>query len=159
MKKLFFIFIATAMFSSCTPMIMSFKYSESSARNLESAHTMLTTPLIADLDVQKTKIKHVERDAFRDIVVDYSIVDNISELKKIALARAAEVNNADVLVGTTIKVETINDQLVITVTGYPARYKNFRNATVKDAELVSNTQAFSYDNTQVLDAPDNTSTK
>ncbi len=152
MKKLFFFCIAIATLSGCSATY--YKYSESSARNLEPEHTMLTTPIIADLDVSPIKIHHVERKAFEDVIVDRTIVNYISEFKKIALASAAEAYNADVLVGTTIKVETIDDQLVITVTGYPAHYKNIRNATIKDAELVSKSQIFiNTDNTEVVNTP------
>ena len=152
MKKLFFICIAAAMFSGCASTY--YKYSESSARNLEPEHTMLTTPIIADLDVSPIKIHHVERRAFEDVIVDQSIPNYISEFKKIALASAAEAYDADILVGTTIKVETIRDRLVITVTGYPAHYKNIRNATIEDAELVQKSQIFiNTNNAEVVKSP------
>lgn len=155
MKKVFLICIFASMLSGCATTY--YNYSESSARNLEPEHTMLTTPLIADLDVRAKKIKYVETEAFEDVIVDRTIVDYISEFKKIALASAAEAHNADILVGATIKVETINDRLVITVTGYPAIYKNIRNATIKDAELVSKSQIFiNTNNTEVVNTPKST---
>lgn len=122
--------------------VYSYEYSESTARNLEPEHTTLLTPLIADLEVSSKKIYHTERDAFRDVIIDENVIRSIDEYKKIALCSAAQQHKADVLVGAMIKVETINERLVITISGYPAYYKNFRNATQKDAELVRSSQIF-----------------
>lgn len=122
--------------------VKTYEYSEATARNLEPEHTMLLTPLIADLNVSNKKIYHVEKDAFKDILVDKNVIANIDEFKKIALCCAAQESKADVLVGAMIKVETINQRLVITVSGYPATYKSFRNATTKDAELIRTAQIF-----------------
>lgn len=36
------------------------------------------------------------------------------------------------LIGATIRVDTRNDRLVVTVTGWPARYVRFRPATEAD---------------------------
>ena len=58
------------------------------------------------------------------------------ELKKIALSRAAQAHNADILVGTTIDVVTKDDRLEITVTGYPARYVKFRNVSEQDIKVM-----------------------
>lgn len=151
MKKLVLLsFVALAMVSCMVQaptepqkqIVKTYEYNEATARNLEPEHTMLLTPLIADLNVSNKKIHHIEKDAFKDIVVDEWVITNIDEFKKIALCCAAQESNADVLVGAMIKVETINERLVITVSGYPATYKSFRNATTKDADLIRASQIF-----------------
>ena len=75
------------------------------------------------------------------------------ELKKIALSKAAKIYDADLLVGTIIDVIT-NDAglLEITVSGYPAKYTNFRNATKTDIENVqaARVATFGQDNTEIL---------
>lgn len=139
-----------------TNIIRTYEYQESSARNLEPEQTMLVSPLIADLKVSETKIYHVEREAFADIEIDASVINNISEYKKVALSRAARANNADVMVGTIMDIVTENGRLVITVSGYPARYTNFRVATTKDTDLVKEAQLFKNNNLNevVVSTPD-----
>lgn len=112
-------------------------YQESSARNLEPEHLMLLTPLIADLEVSAIKVQHTETQAFENLVITQDVLKMMSELKKVALSRAARSCKADVLVGTTIDVVTNSrGRLEITVTGYPAVYKNFRKAESADLEVV-----------------------
>lgn len=112
-------------------------YSEASTRIVEGRSSFAITPVIADLKVSDKKITHVEIEAFADFNVTRNVINNIETYKSIALCRAAKVHNADVLVGVEIEVETVERHLVITVTGYPAKYTKFRNATEKDLSLVN----------------------
>ena len=113
------------------------EYQESSARNLEPEHLMLLTPLIADLEVSAIKVQHTEKQAFENIVITQDVLKMMPELKKVALSRAARSCKADVLVGTTIDVVTNSSgRLEITVTGYPAMYRNFRKADTTDLKIV-----------------------
>lgn len=132
-------------------------YKESSARTLEATHQIFTTPLVADLKITGEKITHIERDAFADYIVDENIVNYISDFKKIALGCAVKKYNADALVGTVFDVVT--DQtghLVITVSGYPATYTNFRNATIDDISLIKEAERTndSRQNKVVLESPE-----
>ena len=141
MKKSIILIAATAVMASCSvqPMpqtIISYDYQESSVRILEPEQAMLLSPVMADLEVSNKKVVHTERDAFANIEIAPDVIKNISEFKKIALSRAAKAHNADVLVGTIIDVVTKNQRLEITVSGYPAYYRNFRSATMADTELV-----------------------
>ena len=121
-----------------------FDFQESSARNLEPHHTMLLTPLIADIEVSQTKIKHVEKEAFANYVVDKDVSKHIPGFKKIALSRAAHAYNADVMVGTTIDIVTDNDgHIAITVSGYPAHYKNFRTVTKEELDIIRTARSVS----------------
>lgn len=140
MKKFFLLTVAVLMFAvsaSAQQHIEKIEYQESSARNLEPEHLMLLTPLIADLEVSAIKVQHTETKAFENIVITQDVLKMMSELKKVALSRAARECKADVLVGTTIDVITnSNGRLEITVTGYPAMYRNFRKAEAADLEVV-----------------------
>lgn len=132
-------------------------YKESSARTLEATHQIFTTPLVADLKISGKKINHIEKDAFADYIVDENIVNYISDFKKIALGCAVKKYNADALVGTVFDV--ITDQtghLVITVSGYPATYTNFRNATTDDISLIKEAERTndSRQNKVVLESPE-----
>lgn len=131
-----------------------FDYQESSARNLEPQHTMLLTPLVADLVVSPTKVKHVEKAAFSSYIVDKDVAKYVPGFKKIALSRAAHAHDADVMVGTTIDVDTDSDgHIVITVSGYPAHYKNFRIGTQEElrAIMLARSIAAGNDNRDVID--------
>lgn len=143
-KQLFTVITATLTLASCATLeeyttldvITTLEYMESSARILEADHKMLVTPVIADLEVSNKKITYTEKEMFANLEVTQALLKNLSELKKIALSRAARANNADVLVGTTIDIVTNNERLEITVSGYPAHYVKFRKPETKDVDLL-----------------------
>ena len=148
MRK-FLLFVAILAFVvSCTPMIQveqtqevairetTSDYSESTAHLLDASNNFLVLPIVANLEVSDKKIVYVEREAFAEIEVNQSSIARIEEHKRTATGRAALAYNADVIVNLDIDVKTEEGRFVITVTGYPANYKNFRNATSKDIELV-----------------------
>lgn len=142
LKKLFLLFLVCLTGSGFAQQRTErVDYQESTARNLDPEHFMLLTPLIADLEVSETKITYTEKSAFLDFPVTTAMIKEIPEFKKIALSRAARSCNADVMVGTTIDVIT-NDRglLEITVTGYPAHYRRFRNVALEDIELIRQTR-------------------
>lgn len=158
MKKILFAVIATALtLTSCstlTTITQSIDYMESSARVLEPDHNMLLTPLIGDLEVSNEKVKYTEKEMFANLEVTYELLNNIAELKKIALSRAAQAHNADVLVGSTIDIVTKNKRLEITVSGYPAHYVKFRNAKKEDIELLKNVYGInSVDGVDIINSP------
>ena len=111
-------------------------YSENTSRILDAESNLLVIPLVANLEVTKTKFVHVERDAFADIKVTNASISNIDKYKRMALGRATKACGADILISPNIEVVTEDGRFVITVSGYPAKYKDFRNATAKDVELV-----------------------
>lgn len=132
-------------------------YKESSARTLEATHQIFTTPLVADLKITGEKVNHIEKDAFADYIVDENIVNYISDFKKIALGCAVKKYNADAFVGTVFDVITDpTGHLVITVSGYPATYTNFRNATIDDLSLIKEAERAndSRQNKVVLESPE-----
>lgn len=120
-------------------------YTESTGRNLEPTTTAINLPLVAEVQVIAKKIQYTETESFKNITVtdavraygkDFKTV-GIAEYKRIALAKAANANNADLIVGATFIVETTKDNhFSITVTGYPAIYKNFHTANKTDADLL-----------------------
>lgn len=115
----------------------SIDYKESSARNLEPMHSVMVAPLIADLNVVGDQVTYTEKDAFANYTVDANVVKYIPDFKKVALSRAARAHKADAIIGATVDVVTnASGHLEITITGYPARYTNFRNATSEDIILV-----------------------
>lgn len=131
-------------------------YMESSARYMEPSQNIMTTPMIADLQVVGGSVSHTETEAFKNYEVTEELIQLVPGFKRIALSRAARAHKADVIIGAMVDVITNeNGRLEITITGYPARYVNFRNATSNEIELVKKGQTVILDNSSdVLDAPD-----
>ncbi len=129
--------LATLIIVSCyspTPTIQvtqKLRYREASGRNIEPAQNAVIVPMVAHLDViTDNRIEYVE--TFDD-VVNLDVINNISMYKKIALLNATKKYNADTMVAALINVDTTESgHLVITVLGYPARYKDFRSMTPDD---------------------------
>lgn len=164
MKKLFYAAVIVAVtLPSCKTQKeyieteRTLEYMESSARVLEPEHNMLLTPIIADLQVSDEKIRYEEKDMFKDMEITHSLLKNITELKKIALSRAARAHNADVLVGTTIDVVTVDGRLEISVSGYPAYYTKFRNVKSDDVKLQKEVKQIKTESgTTILKSPEST---
>lgn len=120
-------------------------YFEATGRNLEVSASAINLPLVAEVQVMPKKIVYVETEAFKKKTVTEVIRQygndiktvGLAEYKRLALANAANANNADMIVGATFVIETTEDNYFsVKVTGYPAVYKNFHTATPKDAELL-----------------------
>ncbi|MBR2429185.1 MAG: hypothetical protein IKB15_04315 [Alistipes sp.] len=89
-----------------------------------NVNTPYAVPIIADLEVSDTKIKHVYIPT-KD--VKNGGTDNVINT---AVREALTLNgNADVLVGLETQIQFNSSRKVksIVITGYPAKYKNFRN--------------------------------
>ena len=84
----------------------------------------VTPPLIAYLSVSKTKIR------YNKVVTAILLKTDFENIKNTAVREALEVNgNADVLIGVEYQVKTNDEGVIesIVVTGYPAKYVNFRH--------------------------------
>lgn len=159
MKKIVFLLILTlASFSAMAQknVTIDVDYKEASSRYLEPTQSVMTRPLIADLQVSPQRITYVEKEAFVDYVVNDEIISLVPNFKAIALCHAARANNADMIIGATIDIITTADKhLEISITGYPAVYANFRNATDADCEIVKKGQTIMVTTqTDVLDTPE-----
>lgn len=131
-------------------------YMESSARSLDPTQTVMTTPMIADLEVIGGQISYTETETFKNLEVTESLIKLVPTFKKIALCHAARAYKADMIIGAMVDVVTNKDhRLEITITGYPARYVNFRNATDSDMDLVKKGLATVLNNSaDALDRPE-----
>lgn len=117
------------------------KYDESSAYYLELQGKGFVTPLIGDINVSNERIsfEQVFTNNLTEAEVKSGYTPAIVEyMKNYTMTQAAIANNADIIVSPLIDVKTSKDYTTITVkvTGYPARYTNFRNATKEDFELM-----------------------
>jgi len=148
MKKFFFALTALAALSSCAVQ-QKISYSESSTRNIEPRAGALITPVVGDLElVSENKIAPYTLTVPGE--VSTYLIANLDGWKRLALSEAAQKYKADVLIGATVTVRTENDRLQIEVTGWPARYVNFRPATAADAWMAPVYQAIGSEENSVL---------
>ena len=140
----------------------SVNYMESTAREYPIDSDVMTIPIVADLEVLP-RIEEKISAPFENVNVTSGIDQLMPSYKAIALAEAANKYDADLILGALVKVETTaldkGGRIVITVSGYPARYVKFRNATQQDIELIRSASTVRRSNTEsVMSTPDNKST-
>lgn len=86
-------------------------------------------PVLADLDVRSTKVSASANGLLKPPMVTKE------SIKKEAIAEALAKVNGDVLIEPFYKIENVGKRYTVTVTGYPATYKNFRMMEEKDTTL------------------------
>lgn len=84
-------------------------------------------PVIADLDVKEQKVS--------GSVQWRGGGASLNDLKEMAMTDAVKKSNADVLIEPTFEIEIKGRRKSVTAVGYPANYKNFRNATPADTVI------------------------
>ena len=139
MKKIILFFSVAAIICSCSaPKATTYSYSE--YKTVSPSQSVYTAPVMADLVVATERITYAER-INKDIttLTDAEVEALASREKEVVVANAAKANNADVIVAPIVNITTdVNKNLVIIVNGYPATYKNFRNATEADKWIIEN---------------------
>lgn len=122
--------------TSCAT-VKSYSYSE--FRTTEPTQAVHAVPVVADLDVSPTRITYAER-----INIDVASLSKaelqsiVDSQKETVLFNAIKQQKADIIVAPLVDIQTDqNGRLVITIVGYPATYKNFRNATQEDSWFIS----------------------
>ena len=125
--KVLMVVLAIIIFSNCATTVTT------TASNHEEAKLSYITDsgvfhlaVIADLDVSQTKITGRVSGSSSEIQL----------LRVRAINNALATNNADVLLEPRFTYETIGFTTNVTVTGFPASYKNFRTITERDADLI-----------------------
>jgi hypothetical protein len=117
--------IPIAAFAIATGCVGTIKDNSLHAVKFEPA--VQVVPMVAELEVaeQKSMGRAKGKRDFKEL------------LEKEAVAEALAKSNGDVLVGVSYFYE-YSDSLMVTVIGYPARYKNFRpkDVSAPEAELV-----------------------
>lgn len=147
MMKKFFLFVLLLIGSATVVRAQQksepvYRVTESSATNLDAKAQLMLTPLAAEIIVSPEKITHTEREAFAQYTTTDAVISDLDKFRLVAISRAAHKYGADLLVGTVIDIRTIDNvgHFEITVSGYPATYANFRNATQSDIDLAREAQ-------------------
>lgn len=137
MKKLFFLALCSAA-SVCFAQ-NHHVISQSQARMLETQMGAVTAPIIAELgEVSPNKIIDTTTFSIGYIKDASIIVSMLPEYKQYALAKYCQKNGYDVIINALFQVSTnkAGDELLVIVTGYPARFKRFRPATKEDSWML-----------------------
>lgn len=160
-KQGLFFLVAAALLSSCTVTKMA-RYNEVAYRNLEPKQDAVIVPLkgeievLADKDGTYTRIAGATKRSGTDLmngVVVYPLEETllpyeIQEWKKRAVNEVAKAYEADLIVGALVDVEYAENVkidkrdkdvkciLTVKISGYPARFKGFRNLDVSDPSVL-----------------------
>ena len=88
---------------------------------------VIQKPVIVDLDVQQTKVT---------ATVSGKLGSNLEALKGEAVSVAVKKAGADVLVEPSYTIVSNRGTSTVTVAGFPATYKNFRDIKIEDVPLL-----------------------
>lgn len=88
---------------------------------------VIQKPVIADLDIQQKKVTGTASGLSKR---------QLEAIKQLALADALKQSGADVLIEPTFEVVQTAGKITVTVTGFPATYKNLHMAEITDAEVL-----------------------
>ena len=127
MKKLLpgiLIVLISISISSCSSM----KSTTNTAKTLNVYGAgVIQKPVIVDLDVKPTKVS---------ATVNGKLGSNVETLKSEAVSMACKNSGADVLVEPTYTIVSNRGNSTVTVSGFPATYKNFRDIKTEDVPLI-----------------------
>lgn len=120
----------------------SLHYEGNTVTVVEPGANVSTTPIIADETICGERFTEtVVLDQFPATRWNLRYVDDFQAL---ALAQLAQEHDADFIITTQVNVCTQDGHFAVTVTGYPARYENFRKPTQEDMNLLWKAKAPGY---------------
>jgi hypothetical protein len=120
--KLIVVLVITTLIQSCNTTSKI-----SSAKTLDITSTITQKPTLADLDVKESKVTGT---------FSSKAPFNFEVVKQEAVANALRTVNADLLVEPKYESTVTTSSITVTVTGYPAFYKNFRAMKAEDLILL-----------------------
>lgn len=109
---------------------------QSQARLIESEFGVVTAPIIGELgEISPNKIVDSMEfyiGGFKDARLE--IVPNLEDYKRYTIANYCTRYGFDIIINPLFQITTnaAGDKLKVIVTGFPAKYKNFRPATEND---------------------------
>ena len=118
-----FIIILSLTIPSC-----SMKSTTNTAKTLNVYGSgVIQKPVIVELDVKQTRVT---------ATVTRRLTSNMDALKAEAVSLAVKNAGADVLVEPTYTIVSNRGTSTVTVTGFAATYKNFRDIKIEDVPLI-----------------------
>ena len=138
MKKIviFSCLLVAAVFSSCSKKT----YSYAETRIAEPTQNVNVVPVVAELEVSQERITYAERLSVKANSLSNSEFKALVEKEKAQIiSNATSAHSADLLVAPVVSVQTdVKNNIIVSVSGYPAKYKNYRNATQEDQWFLGN---------------------
>jgi hypothetical protein len=119
--KIVLVLLIASLFSSC---VMQ-KMTTSKTMDIYGAG-VIQKPVIVDLEVKETKTTGTAT----------APTGQIEIIKAMAVNDALKTSNADVLVEPKFEMQVQGGRTTVTVTGWPATYKNFRAIKEEDIKLL-----------------------
>lgn len=120
----------------------SFNYEGNSVTVMEPGANVSTTPIIADESICGERF--TETVVFDQFPARRRNLRYVEDFQAMALAQLARDHGADFIITTQVNVSTQDGCFAVTVTGYPAKYVNFRKPTEEDMDLVWKAKAPGY---------------
>lgn len=114
-------------------------FEEAISRTVEPEIRMFIQPTIADVEFLSEERQKYGPYMFPIKSADQLTEGELNNAKAAALYRATELENADVIVGTLFDSyisEKDPKVLVIKLSGFPGKYKNFRSITNDQVEMI-----------------------
>lgn len=122
MKNIYLLIASTCILSSCTTTRQATIKTQNISQTRVTQH-----PMLVDLDIAEAKVSAQASGSST----------SIATVKNQAVWNAIDQANADVLVEPQYAMETTGSTVTVTVKGWPATYKNFRNMTPADSTVMS----------------------
>lgn len=111
---------------------------QSQARMITTNMGAITAPIIAELgEISPQKITYTRRFNISFYQNVQQIINDLSEYKQATIAKYCNENNYDLIVNAIFQITTENDELVVTLMGFPAKYSKFRPATQADSWMLN----------------------
>lgn len=120
-------------------------FEEAISRTVEPEIRMFIQPTIADVEIIATERQQYGPYMFPIQSASALTEGELNNAKAAALYRATELENADVIVGTLFDSyisEKNSKVLVIKLSGFPGKYKNFRSITNDDVNMIKSIYPF-----------------
>jgi hypothetical protein len=139
MKKVIFSLAIIVLVTACSKPIYVTSYKSTESREFEPRQGVVVTPLVADMKIlSQTPVEDsVTFKIFVTTIPSNQIASWVSECKKEALSVMIKKYKADAIVAPLTDVTTTAEgYMKIHISGYPAKYENFRNATTADTWMV-----------------------
>lgn len=115
-------------------------YHSTESRDFEPRQGVIVTPLLADLKIttQTSVCDSIDFPILIATIAPNQMESWVSEYKKQAMSLMLKKYKSDAIIAALTEVNTTSDgRMRITISGYPAKYVNFRSATANDIWMVS----------------------
>lgn len=137
MKKIPFL-LSLLIVTSCAQ--RQFNITQLQTRIIESqSGGVVTAPIIGELDqISSTKISESVEFDISHFKKTTEIISLLNDYKQYVIASYCTKHNYDLIINPLFQVTTNDsgDKLKVIVTGFPAKYKNFRPATANDVWMI-----------------------